>query len=81
MTDTKKWRVEFNHRDGRSGEIEVITEIQKSVSFEYGNGKCGAVIVDGYPFVYDLRYSMEKDLHMVMLKEYFGNGLVKATEI
>ena len=81
MEETKKWKVEYSHSDGRSGTIEVTTEISKAGAFEYGNGKCGALIIDGYPTVYDLRYNSAKDLHMAMIKDYFGKGLVMATEI
>lgn len=37
--EIKKWNVEYNHRDGRKGTIEAITEIGDSQSFNYGNGK------------------------------------------
>ena len=77
--ETKKWIVEYDHEDGRSGKVEVTTEIMKSGGFQYGNGKSGALIVDGYPTGYDLRYC-NGDLHMVMIRTYFGRGLVKATE-
>ena len=81
MSETKRWKVEYSHNDGRSGVLEVTTEISKSGAFDYGNGKIGALIIDGYPTVYDLRYNSAKDLHMEMLKDYFGKGLVKATRI
>lgn len=79
--ETKKWNVSYSHEDGRNGVVEVTTEITKSGCFDYGNGKSGALIVDGYPNGYDLRYCGEKDLHMAMIKHYFGKGLVKATEL
>lgn len=79
--EIKKWSVEYSHNDGRKGKIEVITEVGKSGSFDYGNGKCGALTVGDFMQGYDLRYCSEKDLHMLMLKAYFGRGLVKATEI
>lgn len=81
MSETKKWRIEYNHNDGRNGVIHATTEISKSGAFDYGNGKSGALIIDGYPNVYDLRYNTAKDLHMEMIKDYFGKGLVKAIEI
>lgn len=79
--EIKKWNVEYNHRDGRKGTIEAITEIGDSQSFNYGNGKYGGLVVGDWEQGYDLRYCMEKDLHMVMIKDYFGKGLVKATEV
>ena len=56
MTDVKRWNVQYDHKDGRSGVVEVVTEITKSGGIRYGNGKGGALIVDGYPHGYDLRY-------------------------
>lgn len=81
VKEVKKWMVEYDHADGRSGRVEITTEICKAGGFQYGNGKGGALIEGGQPRVYDLRYCREKDLHMVMIREYFGDGLVKATEI
>ena len=78
--DIKKWRVEYDHKDGRSGNIEATTEITKSGAFSYGNGKAGRLTVGNYERVYDLRYNTG-DLHQLMLGDYFGEGLVKATEI
>ena len=80
-TETKRWCVEYNHKDGRAGTIEVTTEVGKSEAFKYGNGKYGALTVGDFIQSYDLRYNTAKDLHMVMLEDYFGKGLVKATEI
>ena len=80
-TEMKKWVIEYAHDDGRSGTIEATTEIRKSGAFDYGNGMGGALTINGYDNVYDLRYCKEKDLHMVMIKDYFGKGLVKATEV
>ena len=40
----------------------------------------GGLTINGYTTGYDLRYA-SGDLHRVMLEEYFGKGLVKATEI
>lgn len=79
--DTKRWSIEYSHKDGRSGTVNVTTEVGESGGFQYGNGKGGALIIDGYPYGYDLRYSRESDLHMAMIEDYFGSGLVKATEI
>ena len=79
--EIKNWKVEYKHNDGREGELSVTTEISKSGAFDYGNGKSGALIIDGYPNVYDLRYNTAKDLHMQMIKDYFGKGLVSATAI
>lgn len=79
--ETKRWKVAYSHKDGRSGTVEVETEVGKSGAFQYGNGKCGALIVGDFVQGYDLRYSSAKDLHRVMLDEYFGEGLVEAVEI
>lgn len=81
MSEVKKWDIQYSHSDGRAGVVEVTTEISKSGAFDYGNGKCGALIINGYSNVYDLRYNTAKDLHMEMIKDYFGKGLVKASEI
>lgn len=82
LTDAiKVWEVEYKHTDGRSGNVKVTTEIQKSAAFEYGNGKSGAITVGDYTRYYDLRYNTEKDLHIEMLRDYFGKGLRMATEI
>lgn len=78
--EVKKWRVTYAHDDGRSGTVDATTEIQQSGGFQYGNGKAGALKVDGQTRGYDLRYA-SGDLHKVMLNEYFGKGLVEATEI
>ena len=81
MKDIKKWKVTYDHKDGRSGTVEVETEIQKAPGFQYGNGKSGAITVEGSdPRVYDLRYE-SGDLHKLMLDDYFGRGLVEAKEI
>ena len=79
--EIKNWTVYYSHRDGRQGTVKATTEISKSAAFSYGNGKSGALIINGYPNVYDLRYCTDDDLHMVMLREYFGRGLVKAVEV
>ena len=79
--EKKKWIIEYAHEDGRSGIVEAETEVGKSGGFQYGNGKYGVLIVGNSEQGYDLRYCTAKDLHRVMLNEYFGKGLVKATEI
>ena len=82
MSETKRWSVEYSHDDGRSGTVEAVTEIERVKEPYYGNGKYGALTVNGeYKYGYDLRYNRERDLHMVMINAYFGKGLVKATEI
>lgn len=79
--ETKRWIVDYDHKDGRAGKVEVTTEIMKSGGFQYGNGKSGALTVKGYqPIVYDLRYN-HGDLHRLMLNDYFGKGLVEAAEV
>lgn len=80
MEESKRWLVEYNHADGRKGTVEVITAVGKSGAFRYGNGKYGAITVGDYTQSYDLRYSTG-DLHKAMLESFFGDGLVKATEI
>lgn len=79
----KKWLVEYDHKDGRSGKAEIETEVNKSECSQYGNGKSGILRVINYNQVkrYDLRYCKEKDLHMAMLEDFFGDGFVKATEL
>ena len=77
---TNNWFVEYDHKDGRKGTVEATTIVGKSGGFQYGNGKSGMLDVDGYTQCYDLRYWKDKDLHMAMLKDFFGAGLVKATE-
>jgi hypothetical protein len=79
--EKKRWLVEYDHKDGRKGTVEATTEISESSGFHYGNGKCGYLQVDDFGQGYDLRYNHDKDLHTVMLREFFGEGLVKATEI
>lgn len=81
--ETKRWMVEYSHADGRSGVVEVATVIGKSETAKYGNRMYGglSIVSFGFQQSYDLRYCKEKDLHMVMLKDYFGRGLVKAIEI
>lgn len=79
--EIKKWNVEYDHRDGRKGTVKATTEVGESKAFQYGNGKYGALTIEGHKEGYDLRYCHGKDLHMVMIESYFGNGLVKATEI
>lgn len=78
--EIKKWSVEYDHRDGRKGIVEVTTEIEESANFQYGNGKSGMLTVGHYKEGYDLRYNTG-DLHMAMIKDYFGKGLVRATEV
>lgn len=79
--EKKNWRVKYSHKDGRSGTIYATTEIEKSGAFEYGNGKCGLLTVGDFMQSYDLRYNHENNLHLVMLKDYFGDGLVEAEEV
>lgn len=78
--EVKNWKVEYDHKDGRCGVVNVTTEIRESGAFSYGNGKAGAIqINDGDPRYYDLRYNHDDDLHMLMIQDWFGKGLVKAT--
>lgn len=55
------------------------TEVGDSEAFRYGNGKYGALIIRDFEQGYDLRYA-RGDLHMVMIRDYFGDGLVTAKE-
>lgn len=80
MSEIKKWHVWYSHADGRNGTAKVTTKVEESGAFKYGNGKCGAIIIDGCSRSYDLRYCHDKNLHMAMIEEYFGDGLVKVTE-
>lgn len=79
--EKKHWCVKYDHKDGRKGTVEATTEISKSGAFEYGNGKSGLLAVGDFKQVYDLRYNSEKNLHLVMLKDYFGSGFVDAQEV
>lgn len=79
--EKKNWRVRYAHKDGRKGTVEATTEISKSGAFEYGNGKSGLLTVGDFVQSYDLRYNHEKNLHLVMPKDYFGSGLVEAEEV
>ena len=81
MTEQKKWKVQYNHADGRHGTVEITTEVGESQAFKYGNGKYGAIIDGDFEQSYDLRYVNAKDLHRVIIEDYFGKGLVSATEI
>lgn len=71
MNDVKKWHVKYSHKDGRSGEIQATTEISE---------KSGLLTVGDFSQGYDLRYE-RGDLHKIMLNDYFGAGLVTATEM
>ena len=78
--EVKRWNVAYSHEDGRSGRVEVETEVGESGAFQYGNGKYGALMVGDFEQGYDLRYN-NGDLHRLMLEDYFGKGLVEAVEI
>jgi hypothetical protein len=79
--EIKKWMVQYDHSDGRKGIVRVTTEVRKSSDFKYGNGKTGSLTVGEYTAYYDLRYNHAKNLHVEMLKDYFGEGLVSAKEV
>lgn len=79
--ERKNWVVNYSHKDGRHGTVNVMTEIDESKAFNYGNNKCGLLTVGEFSQGYDLRYNHEKDLHMVMMRDYFGDGLVSAIEV
>lgn len=79
--EKKKWLVAYSHKDGRHGTVEVTTEIGESSAFDYGNKKWGLITVGDFEQSFDLRYNRAEDLHMAMLKIYFGPGLVAAIEI
>lgn len=76
----KTWNVSYDHKDGRKGTVKVITEVERVEGASYGNQKYGRLTVGASSTVYDLRYN-KGNLHMVMLKDYFGTGLVNAVEI
>ena len=80
MKETKRWNVRYDHKDGRCGTVEVLTEIEK-LNNTYGNGKYGRLTVDSFSQIYDLRYNRESDLHRLMIENYFGKGLIKAEVI
>lgn len=80
----KTWSVEYDHKDGRKGVVGVVTEVERVDGSRYGNQKYGRLSVGAQPDytqTYDLRYNTEKDLHMVMIRDYFGRGLVGAKEV
>ena len=80
--EIKKWAVEYSHKDGRKGKVHLTTEVSKSNAFEYGNGKHGTLAIDDDQVQsYDLRYCNEEDLHMAMIKDFFGDGLVSAIAV
>lgn len=55
----KKWTIEYCHDDGRSGKVNVTTEVGESEAYSYGNKKYGAVTVLDFTQRYDLRYVHE----------------------
>lgn len=80
----KAWNVEYDHKDGRNGVVSVVTEVERVDGSRYGNQKYGRLSVGlrpDYTQTYDLRYNTEKNLHMVMIRDYFGRGFVKAEEV
>lgn len=79
-SEIRNWTIEYDHRDGRSGAVEVKTEIEEAAAFHYGNRKMGVLTVEGQPHIYDLRYSEAEDLHREMLEAFFGDGLTNAIE-
>ena len=81
MAEIKKWVVEYDHKDGRQGKVEATTEIGESGGFRYGNGKAGLLTIGKFEQCYDLRYINDDDLHMAMLRDYFGKGLTRATQV
>lgn len=76
----KTWNVSYDHKDGRKGTVKVITEVERGKGSLYGNQKHGRLTVVTSSVVYDLRYN-KGNLHMAMLKNYFGSGFVNAVEI
>lgn len=77
MNEIKRWKVSYDHKDGRAGTIDVETEVRDSGAFQYGNCKAGGIRVGESNRFYDLRYE-HGDLHMLMISDYFGRGLVEA---
>lgn len=76
MSEIKTWKVRYEHKDGRKEKVDVVTEIEKHEN-TYGNGKYGRLSVEGFSQIYDLRYATG-DLHKLMIKSYFGSGLISA---
>lgn len=79
IISTKKWVVEYDHKDGRKGKANAITTLCK-VDDTYGNQTYGHFETEHYATNYDLRYCRESDLHRVMLESYFGDGIVNVFE-
>ena len=80
FTPKQEWDVTYDHEDGRKGTVRVTTEVFDSGASSYGNGKAG-ILREGHSKVsYDLRY-VHGDLHVAMLNEYFGEGLVRAETV
>ena len=79
------WLVDYDHKDGRSGRVKVITETSRSGNFDYGNNTSGSLTVGDYMELYDLRYSSNrphsKQMHMEMIRDYFEKGFVRAVEV
>lgn len=80
--ETKKWKIQFDHHDGRAGIVYATTTISKSKSFNYGNGLCGILVIDDFNWSYDLRYMIPGDLHRAMINDLFGTrNLVDVSEV
>lgn len=81
MKDIRKWVVRSgNCRDYVVNKFDVTTVVEDSAGFQYGNGKCGVLTLEGYTYSYDLRYC-KGDLHMAMIEMYFGKNLVDAVDV
>lgn len=77
MKEIKKWLVCYDHNDGRSGKVKVITILEKVPGSLYGNQTYGSISINGVGTasrLYDLRYE-KGDLHLLMIEDYFGAGL------
>ena len=79
--DIRKWVVRSgNCKDYVVNSFDVTTMVEDSAGFQYGNGKCGVLTLEGYTYSYDLRYC-KGDLHMAMIEMYFGKNLVDAVDV
>lgn len=79
--DIRKWVVRSgNCKDYVVNSFDVTTIVEDSEGFQYGNGKCGVLTLEGYTYSYDMRYC-KGDLHMAMIEMYFGKNLVDAVDV
>lgn len=82
IIDQKFWVISYDHDDERKGKVLVKTELHALPEKEnqYGKPVCGRLIIGDWDKLYDLRYE-KGDLHSIMIKDWFGKGLVDIQEI